>query len=82
VFHRAMRAVASVRGMNENFLLYIPFIYYYYYIVIVEFLISGVSFVRAFLGVLHFQKRKKRVSIGIPKFYGKDEDSFSVDEDT
>ena len=79
-----MRAVASVRGMNENFLLYIPFIYYYYYyyIVIVEFLISDVSFVRAFLGVLHFQKRKKRVSIGIPKFYGKDEDSFSVDEDT
>ena len=77
-----MRAVASVRGMNENFLLYIPFIYYYYYIVIVEFLISGVSFVRAFLGVLHFQKRKKSVSIGIPKLYGKDEDSFSVDEDT
>ena len=63
MFHRATRAVASVRGMNENFLLYIPFIYYYYYyyyIVIVEFLISGVSFVRAFLGVLHFQKRKKK----------------------
>ena len=80
MFHRAMRAVASVRGMNENFLLYIPVIYYYYYIVIVEFLISGVSFVHAFLGVRHFQK--KRVSIGIPKFYGKDEDSFSVDEDT
>ena len=54
-----MRAVASVRGMNENFLLYIPFIYhYYYYIVIVEFLISGVSFVHAFLGVLHFQKKE------------------------
>ena len=55
-----MRAVASVRGMNENFLLYIPFIYYYYhYIVIVEFLIYGVSFVRAFLGVLHFQKKSE-----------------------
>ena len=74
-----MRAVASVRGMNENFLLYIPFIYYYYYIVIVEFLISGVSFVRAFLGVLHFQKRKKKSEYRNSEVY---EDSFSVDEDT
>jgi len=30
----------------------------FYYIVIVEFLISGVSFVREFLGVLHFQKKE------------------------
>ena len=29
-----------------------------------------------------FSKKKKKMSIGIPKFYGKDEDSFSVDEDT
>ena len=28
------------------------------------------------------KENKKRVSIGIPKFYGKYEDSFSVDEDT